>query len=50
MQRYRGLRVIDLMAATKVRDANPLKGRSLNQTHDSVLLLHGRDSILVARH
>src|SRR5258708_37756791 len=47
MQRDRGLRAIDLMAATKIPDSNPLKAGSLNQTHDSVLLLHGRDSILV---
>ena len=47
MQRDRGLRVIDLMAATKSPDSNPLKAGSLDRTHDGVLLLQGRDSILV---
>jgi hypothetical protein len=47
MQRDRGLRVIDLMLATKSSDSNPLKAGSLDRTHDGVLLLQGRDSILV---
>src|SRR4029077_12919213 len=47
MQRNRGLSVVNLMAATKSPDSNPLKAGSLDQTHDGVLLLHGRDSILV---
>src|SRR6266481_9264415 len=47
MQRDRGLRIIDLMAATKSPDSNPLKAGSLDRTHDGVLLLQSRDSILV---
>src|SRR5882672_5523748 len=47
MQCDRGLRIIDLMAATKSPDSNPLKAGSLDRTHDGVLLLQGRDSILV---
>ena len=47
MQRDRGLRTIDLMATTKSSDSNPLKASSLDRTHDCVLLLQGRGSILV---
>src|SRR2546421_12306537 len=47
MQGDRGLRVVNLMAATKSPNSNPLEAGSLDQTHDGVLLLHGRDSILV---
>ena len=39
MQRDRGLRVIDFVAATKSSDSNSLKASSLDRTHDSVLLL-----------
>ena len=35
------------MAATKSSDSNPLKACSLDRTHDGVLLLQGRDSVLV---
>ena len=48
MQGDRGLRVVNLMAATKSPDSNPLKAGSLDQTHDGVLLLQGRDPILVS--
>ena len=47
MQRDRGLRTIDLMATAKSSDSNPLKASSLDRTHDCVLLLQGRGSILV---
>ena len=47
MQRDRRLRTIDLMAATKSSDSNPLKASSLDRTHDRVLLFQGRGSILV---
>ena len=47
MQRDRGLRIIDLMAATKSPNSNPLKACSFDHTDDGVLLLQGRDSVLV---
>jgi len=47
MQRDRSLRVIDLMAATKSPNSNPLKACSLDHTDDGVLLLQGSDSIFV---
>src|SRR6266496_618320 len=47
MQRDRGLRTVDLMTATKSPDSNPLKACSLDHTHNGVLLLQRRDSVLV---
>src|SRR5438552_7125423 len=47
MQCDRCLCVIDLMAATKSPDSNPLKACSLDHTHNGVLLLLGCDSVLV---
>src|SRR5215470_11566428 len=48
MQRDRGLGVIDLMGAPKSPDSNALEAGSLDHSHDGVLLLHGRDSVLVS--
>ena len=47
MQRNRGLRIIDLMAAMEGSDSNSVETSSLDQTQDSVLLLWRRDSIIV---
>jgi hypothetical protein len=47
MQRNRGLRIIDLMAATEGSDFNAVETSSLDQTQDSVLLLWRRHSIIV---